>query len=139
MRKWTIVTAAAALAVGVAWTGGYAADGDQPQSVKQIMTKAHKGSTSLIRTIGTELKKPTPDFDSLAPKTKELADLGGQLGKNDPPKGEKDSWQKLCGLYADAAKDLNDAVGKKDKDSALMASGKISNSCMACHRLHRGE
>jgi cytochrome c556 len=139
MRKWTILAGGAALAVGLVWAGGLAAADDKPASIKDIMTKAHKRGTGILMVVGTELRKPSPDFDALAPKTKQLADLGGQLAKNDPPKGEKESWQKLCKQYEDTAKALNDAVTAKDAASAKTAQGKLGKSCMACHQAHRGE
>ena len=54
-----------------------------------------------------------------------------------PPKGDKDSWQKLTRAYADNTKALAAAAAGMDKDAAKAASEKIGKSCDACHMAHR--
>jgi hypothetical protein len=84
-----------------------------------------------------ELKESDPMWDDVKKDTKEIARLGALLGKNDPPKGEKDSWQKLTKAYAENTKALEAAAGKMDKDAAKAAAEKIGKSCDACHMAHK--
>jgi cytochrome c556 len=69
--------------------------------------------------------------------SKEYAELANCLGKNKCPKGSADSWAKLCKSYAEDAKELDTAAGKKDKAAALVAWGKLNKSCQGCHDEHR--
>jgi hypothetical protein len=135
-RLWRMTGGLALVTGAVLLLNASGAD-DKPPSIKDIMNKAHKGGDSLIQAVGKDLKADTPDWEDAAKKSKELLELGSALGKNNPPKGEKDSWEKLTKLYADTAKELDDAVQKKDKDAALTAHKKLAGSCMNCHRAHR--
>jgi hypothetical protein len=131
---------AAALAVlvgfAVALNPSGAADEKDPP-IKEIMQKAHKGDKSLIEIVGKNLKEDKPDWDEVQKDSKELVKLGTSLGKNTPPKGEKDSWEKLTKMYLEDAKELDSAAGKKDKEKAADAHKKIKALCMDCHSSHR--
>jgi hypothetical protein len=137
MRKWTILAGGAALAVGLVLAGGLTAADDKAPTIKEIMTKAHKGGNSLLGTIRAEVRKPSPDYDKITPKAAELAKLGPQLAKNNPPKGDKESWEKLCKEYETDASALNTAVGAKDGPAAQAAVAKIGKACAACHKVHK--
>src|SRR5262249_49541237 len=102
-------------------------------TIKQVMGKAHKGSNSLLDTIGSELKDDDVPWADVQKQSKELVELGSALGKNDPPKGEKESWKKLTDNYVATAKDLSAAADKKDKKGATDAQKKLKNSCNDCH------
>jgi cytochrome c556 len=129
---------ALALAAGMwAVQGPSAADSAKEPSVKEIMTKAHKGGSSLLAGVGKDLKAADPDWTDLQAKSKELVKLGTSLGKADPPKGEKDSWETLTKGYLGFAKDLETATEKKDKDAAAAAQKKLAGSCGACHKAHK--
>ena len=106
-------------------------------SIKEIMTKLTKGPNSLTPVIGKELEAENPPWETLRPQTKEFALLATAMGKNDPPKGHKASWEKLTSAYVEWASDLDKAAQTKDKNAALEAHGKLAGSCMACHREHR--
>ena len=115
------------------------ADDSKTPTIKEIMDKAHKGGTSLIQTIGKELKSDSPDWTSLQKQSKELVSLGTSLGKNEPPKGSKESWEKLTKAYVANAKTLYAAAEKMDKEAATAAQKKIMGSCTACHKAHKGQ
>jgi cytochrome c556 len=66
-----------------------------------------------------------------------LTALADALTKGTPPKGEKESWEKLSGDYLKAAKELNEAATKKDIDVAVSAVSTLGKSCMTCHMAHR--
>jgi hypothetical protein len=106
-------------------------------SIKEIMTKLTKGPNSLTPVIGDELETENPPWATIQTQTKEFVQLAAAMGKNDPPKGHKSSWEKLTSAYAEWAADLDEAAQAKNKDAALEAHGKLAGSCMACHREHR--
>lgn len=113
-----------------------AATGPAP-SIKDIMAKLTKGPQSLTPTLGRELQSDPVPWDTVQAQTREYARLAAAMGKNDPPKGSKDSWSRLTLAYADAAAALDRAAQAKDADAALTAHSQISSSCMGCHREHR--
>lgn len=127
MKRWVIPFA---LFTGLA----VAAD----DSIKDVMSKAHKGSGSLLPTLGKELKADSPPWTDIQKQVKELVDLGETLAKNDPPKGEKASWKKQTEQYVKNAKALQDAAEKKNASDAKAAHAKLAGSCKACHQAHKG-
>jgi hypothetical protein len=108
-------------------------------TVKDIMGKAHKGPNSLLANIGKDLKADEPDWDDIQKETKELVELGTSLGKNDPPQGDKDSWDKLTKSYLEGVKTLDSAAQKKDQKGAQSAQAKLAQpkTCMDCHQVHK--
>jgi hypothetical protein len=110
---------------------------DKPSEIKEIMTKVNKTGTGLYANVVTELRADDTNWDAVKKDTKEIARLTAPLGKLDPPKGDKDSWQKLTKAYADNTKALAAAAAASDKDAAKAASEKIGKSCDVCHMAHR--
>ena len=139
MTRLTCVAAGLALlaVLGLVLAPTRAADKDNP-SIKEIMTKAHKGGDSLIGKLGAELKAPEPEWATVQEQTKELVDLGTALGKNEPPRGDKESWEKLTKAYLDNAKDMEAAAEKKDKATTAADLMKVRGMCMKCHQAHKG-
>lgn len=107
-------------------------------SLRAIMVRLTKGPESLGSTIGDELKVDAPAWESLQEQTKEYFELAKSMIAQDPPRGSKDSWTALTASFAETAQTLDQSVQAKNKDAALMAHESLSNSCMACHREHRG-
>lgn len=105
--------------------------------IKKIMVRLTKGPDSLTPVIGAELKAESPPWDTIRGQTKEYAQLAAEMGKYDPPRGSKESWDRLAVAYAGMATDLDRAARAGDKDEALAAHGQITNSCNSCHREHR--
>jgi hypothetical protein len=101
------------------------------------MGKLTKGPNSLTPVIGKELEADPPAWDTIQPQTKEYARLAAAMGKNDPPKGTKESWTKLSAVFADSAAALDKAAQARNRDAAVEAHGQIAGSCMECHRAHR--
>ena len=62
---------------------------------------------------------------------------GGYLVKNDPPKGDKEGWEKLAKAYAASGKSLAEAAEKEDAAKAKAATKKLQTSCKACHDAHK--
>jgi mono/diheme cytochrome c family protein len=102
------------------------------------MNKLTKGPQSLTMVIGGELKSDQPPWDTIGPQAKEFAQLAGTMGKYDPPKGDKESWERLTTAYADSAAALERAAQAKDREAALAAHKALAGSCQACHMQHRG-
>jgi hypothetical protein len=136
-KRWTAlaVLALAALLVGDGATAD--AQDDKNPTIKEIMGKAHKGNTALVAVIGKQLQAAKPEWDTIQPQTKELAELGTALGKNSPPKGNKQSWERLTKAYNTNAAALVTAADAKDKRKAVAAHQKLVASCMGCHTAHR--
>jgi hypothetical protein len=111
--------------------------GDSP-TIKQVMIKLTKGPNSLTPVIGKALEADPPAWETIQPQTKEYARLAAAMGKNEPRKGDKESWTKLSTAFADTAAALDKAAQARDKDAALDAHGQLQGSCMSCHKEHRG-
>jgi cytochrome c556 len=129
VKKLTCLAVALAVLAAVA----VAAD----RTVKEIMTKAHKGGDSLIETIDKSAKGDKPDWDAINKSTDQLVDLGKVMAKaeypKEAPKGTKEGWEKQTKIYNDNVAALDTAAGKKDKDATVAAVGKIKMSCVGCH------
>jgi hypothetical protein len=139
MKKWLLAVTALSLALLTGLTAERldAADGKVPE-VSEIMQKLNKGGkNSFHNNVGKDLKANPVDWPAVQKKTKEYEEYASAMPKNDPPKGDKKSWEKLAKEFATNAKDLNTAAGKMDKDAALAAQGKNGMMCMSCHRAHR--
>jgi cytochrome c556 len=112
---------------------------DKTPTIKQVMGKLTKGPKSLTPTIGKELKSAKPNWTTIQAQSAEFATLASALCLNDPPKGDKASWDSLAKAYSDDAKALDTAAQAKDKAGALSAHEKLAKSCMGCHKVHKGK
>lgn len=136
-----VLTAAASLACFAAFALAFAparADDDETPTIKVVMQKLHKGANSPLATLKKSLDAPSPDWEAIQGKTKDFVILGAALAKNDPPKGEKESWRKFADSYFEASKKLDDSAKAKDADETKAAHKTLSTSCMACHKAHKG-
>jgi cytochrome c556 len=106
-------------------------------TIKEVMKRAHMGSTSLLPEIGRDLKANAPDWADVAKHVKELENLGNSLAKNTPPKGDRASWDRFTRAYLTDVKSLDDATQKKDRSAAQTALNKLNGSCKACHTEHQ--
>ena len=121
-----------------------AADKTVPD-IEAIMKKINKPNRdrqdgqgkTMHKVVGKALEEETIDWGEVAKMSKEYAELAGYLGQNKCPKGSADSWAKLCKAYAEDAKALDTAAGKRDKAAATAAWGKLNKSCQSCHEEHR--
>jgi cytochrome c556 len=91
----------------------------------------------LTPVLGKALEAPEPAWETIQKQTREFAELAAALGKNTPPRGSKESWEKLTSAYAAAAAGLDRAAQGKDRDAALTAHRQLEGSCKACHNAHR--
>ncbi|WP_422929727.1 cytochrome c [Singulisphaera sp. PoT] len=119
-------------------SGMVVAEDEKTATIKEVMQKLHKGSNSPLAKLKTAFKSDAPDWKSVQDVTKDFVILGAAMAKNDPPKGEKAEFKKLADAYYDASKAMDDAAKKEDKEEASKAFTKVSTSCMACHKAHKG-
>jgi hypothetical protein len=112
--------------------------GPSSSPIKAIMVKLNKGPNGLGILLDTELKAENPAWETIQPRANEYAQLAHDLVKEEPARGSKESWAKLAAAYAESAKELDKAAQAKDLDAARDANTELGNSCMACHRQHRG-
>lgn len=96
------------------------AEDKEPVPISDIM-KAHKEGLHKKAAMGTA----TPE------EMKKLVSLYTDLGKNEPPKGDEESWKKLCDALLTATKDLAEG-----KPGAAAAFNKAVN-CAGCHKAHK--
>jgi cytochrome c556 len=135
MSKWIRTGVAALLAAVVAVGVGVAADGEA--GIAGIMKKLHKGKGAVHGAIKAQLGESTVDWAAVSKSSADYVQLAELLTKTKPETGEKSSWDKLTKSYADDAKALAAAAGKKDAAGANAAFGRLSKSCKACHDAHR--
>jgi cytochrome c556 len=115
---------------------GASSDEETP-SIKKVMKKLHAGKTSPLSTVKAALKSDSPDWTKVQKEAKLFATFGAALPKNDPPRGGKESYEKLAKDYATAGKTLEESAEKEDLKASRDAFKKISTSCAACHKDHR--
>ena len=132
MKSW-FVLGLVACTVPVA---AFALD-DEKKTIKEVMAKLHKGSTSQQKALGKLAQANPPDWDAIGKVTKDFVILGATLGKNDPPKGDKESWKKLSQAYLETSESLDKAAADKDLDKLKAAQKTMGASCKACHSAHK--
>src|SRR4051795_1452459 len=86
---WTALGAVTLLALAA---GGVTA---KDPTIKEVMGKLHKGANAPLQQVKKDLQGGNPDWDEIQTITKEFVTLGTALGKNEPPTGDKASWDKL--------------------------------------------
>ena len=106
---------------------------------KEIMVKLNQTPKGLCPVIGKAVKEKEPKWSEIQAQAKEFAELTAALAKNDPPKGSKESWEKLTKAYAKNAKDLADAAENMDYKKAIAAHAKLRTSCKSCHDSHKNK
>ena len=87
----------------VAAPAGASSDEETP-TIKKVMQTLHKGKTSPLNTVKTALKGDSPDWTKVQKEAKVFATYGAALPKNDPPRGDKASYEKLAKAYASASR-----------------------------------
>jgi cytochrome c556 len=123
--------------VGSLMTNPADAQKDRTPTVKEIMGKLHKGANAPLTTIRADLQMNPPDWKEIQQAAKDFVTFGEALTKNNPPKGDKKSWDKFAAQYVENAKALDKAAQGKDQKAALAAHTRLNDSCKSCHGLHR--
>jgi cytochrome c556 len=138
MRVWILMAGALAVVAAALVAGRADADDAAAPSIKQVMTRLHKGANAPINQLRAELKADNPDWGAIQKQTKDVVILSAALARNTPKKGDASSWKKLANEHFQNAKALDDAVQAKDRDAAQAAHGRLAASCKACHSVHKG-
>ena len=135
MNRLLALAGALALAIVAAGTTAGADDKDKPPSIKEIMTRAHKGGDAALSRARAANKKG--DFDELTKQAGTLVKLGQDLSRARPEKGEAKSWKALTADYVKKAKALEKAAKDKDRAETKQALDNLGSSCGKCHKAHR--
>jgi len=130
MKSWALV-----LTVLFFLAGSDATETKTP-SVKEIMQKLHGGKGLRIK-LNKDMRAEKLDWTEIQKDTKEILKFAEALPKNEPPRGEKESWQKLSEVYIANAKALDTAADKQDTASLKSAFAKMGGSCTKCHNAHK--
>jgi hypothetical protein len=110
---------------------------EKTPDIKTIMNEGHKGTDAFLAKIGSEAKGAK--WEDAVMHAKALNVFGEALGKNDPPKGDKTSWEKLAKKYHENTKAVLTAVEKKDATATATSLKAIQGSCAECHKAHKGK
>ncbi len=108
-------------------------------SIKKVMKKLNSGKNAPVNKVKAALKGGSPSWTDVQKEAKVIATLSGVLPKNDPPRGEKGSYDKLANAFASAAKSLEESAEKEDLTGSRDALKKITTSCMPCHQSHKSK
>jgi hypothetical protein len=111
----------------------------KPPSIKEVMKKINNKDAALCPRLGRALKAEQPSWDEVQREARQLALSADALALNDPPRGDKASWQQLTKAYIAAAHELDQASQRQDRAAALAAHAKLANpaTCNGCHKVHR--
>jgi cytochrome c556 len=139
-QKW--VRAAVLAGFGVAAVviagGGLVADDrkdDKLPEISEIMKKAHAKTDGYLAKIGKAAKGGM--WDEAKKAAKDQALIAVALGKNEPPMGDKKSWEKLTKQYTETSKKIEAAAKKEDAKGVGENIGMIFKSCKGCHDAHK--
>jgi cytochrome c556 len=102
------------------------------------MGKLHKGATSPLIKLKSQLKAESPDWPKIQAEAKQFVNLGASLSKFDPPRGEASGYKSLATNYYNNAKALDAAASKQDAAGTKAAFSKLNASCKECHTAHKG-
>lgn len=136
MKRLTLVALICGLLGVVLWNVGPEALAKDP-TIKEIMSRLHKGAAAPLGTIKRDLQAANPPWSEIQKTSQEFVALGAALTRNAPPKGSKDSWAKLSNQYFGDAKAMDDAAKRMDRAGALAAHARLIASCNNCHNAHR--
>jgi hypothetical protein len=118
--------------------GGPGPGGGRSSPIRNLMMKINdRNPNALTKSIARGLESNQPDWPTLEKQAGEFVQVTNDLAKYDPPRGSKESWDKLTKTFQESASELDQAVRAKKRDDAVAASTELSNSCMQCHREHR--
>jgi cytochrome c556 len=138
MKSWIVVLTVALIPVGAVSFGAFQdEETPKPEAIMKALFKKNSGKFSTV--LKKQVEAAKPDWDAIQKTTEEINKFGKALGKNDPEKGDKESWKKLTDKLAENTKKLDDAADGKDLAKVKDAQKAIGGSCKACHEVHRGQ
>lgn len=133
-------TTALALLIGAGWASHQAAAADEEAITPDVvMHSLFAGKNSPLNTLKKAVDGDAPDWAKIKEVTAKFPKYGPELGKNEPPQGDKESWAKLTKALADESKALDEAAAKEDHEAVKASVKTLGASCKACHSVHRPE
>lgn len=136
MKRVTCATTLATLMVAFAFATN-SNGADEPATIKAIMGKLTKGPASASGKLKTAVKAEPPAWTDIKTAAETFGKFGPDMPKNEAPKGDQADYVKLATAFATNSKDLAAAAAKEDLAGVNSAFGKISTSCMGCHKGHK--
>ena len=112
------------------------ADDSVPQ-IEEIMKKVNSKKAGLQFKLVEGVKASDPKWDDMGKQAKDYKKLIDFLAKNNPPKGDKSSWETMTKKYSEGAAKVEEAVSKKDKDGTTKALESMNKMCGSCHKAHK--
>jgi cytochrome c556 len=131
------VTMMTVLGIAALATGTAGADDAKTPTIKEIMGALTKGPKAAFGQTKTALNAKPPDWKAAKTAAVAIRNHAPALAKNEPPRGDKADFVKQADAFKTNALALADALDKEDLATSKAALGKLSTSCMACHRAHR--
>jgi len=123
----------AGLAVVVVCVAVNAAD-EKKLSIKEVMgvVKGKDGLCAKCNAAGKDAK-----WEDAAKVSKKLVEAGEALAKNECPKGDAKSWEKLTKQYVEQTKAIDKSVADKDSKAFGTAIKAFTDACTPCHKAHK--
>ena len=118
-------TIAALILAGLTFTPLALAAGKPKYTIKEVMKEIHKGDDN----IGKRASKGLASKEDI----NKMVEYYASLPLNDPPRGDKQSWQEKTMALVKASQEL-----KAGAPNAL-DHYKAAANCKACHQLHKPE
>lgn len=132
-----LATALAVVAgAGLASHRAIAADGEAI-TPDVVMHSLFAGKNSPLKALKAEVESDAPNWAKIKENAAKFPKYGPELGKNEPPQGDKDSWAKLTKILADESKALDEAAAKEDRGAVAAHVKSLGASCKSCHSVHR--
>jgi hypothetical protein len=125
--------------LGLIGIGGQAEGQDGAASIKKVMGKLHGKGKGLLPSVGKALQADTPDWPAIKKGSKLIVDLASTITDVEPPKGDKEAYNKLSKAYLASAKNLLEAADAEDSGKAKAAAKKLMGTCKTCHTAHKGQ
>jgi cytochrome c556 len=126
--------------LGLGLLGG-SAEGrqDEAASIKKVMGKLHGKGKGLLPAVSKALQSDSPNWAEVKKGSKLIVDLSRTIVDVEPPKGDKENYNKLSKAYLASATDLHEAAEAEDAAKAKAAAKKLGGTCKTCHSAHKGQ
>ncbi|MBX9582665.1 MAG: hypothetical protein K2X87_20350 [Gemmataceae bacterium] len=104
--------------------------------IAEIMKKAHEKTDGYLAKLKAAAKNGK--WDDAKKTAKDQVLIAEALAKNEPPKGDKKSWEKLTKQYTENSKKIEAAAKKEDaKGVTDVIAVIVPRSCGECHKAHK--
>lgn len=137
MNRLYVLAGAMALAVLVSATAqGQDEKKKKTPTIKRVMALTH-GKNGFKGKFEAAVKDTK--WEDATKIAKDWEKCAENLAKNEPPKGEKEDWEKASKEYVKLTKDLIEGSEKMDGDKVKAALKGVGGSCKSCHTAHKAK